>query len=405
MTGLGTVTMYWDDDGSSGYGVNFKSDSAILPEGSFPPQEQWVHFTGVVDGTNVLFYQDGTEQVSVAQTESIVDQSSAVLSVGGRAEDTADSFYGSIDDVRIYGRALSASEVADLSNGVGITDGLLTHYTFEHPEAQDIAVDVTGDIYPRNTIPRSTSDSLVPSGLAESVSAGEALADDGNTYSSVQSAVDNATGWVFVGPGTFTESVNISTAGLMLEGCGSDTLIDGANIGSAITVSASNVTIQNLNCQSNFSTSIVGNDRTDMYNLDVVGDGGGCVDAGGVDNRIVSCRLIGANGTAISRNEGLMVRNTTIIDAGNNGISGSGDGEIVANNCIINVADSGVGTANNDGIVTGNRIINSGREGIILSSTTDYVLTNNRVSGSGDTDIQDGGAGTANVGNKTGPAN
>jgi len=94
------------------------------------------------------------------------------------------------------------------------------------------------------SVPKNQSGSLFPTDFADAL-AGQALADDGNLYSSVQTAVDNATGWVFVGPGTFNENVTISTQGLTLEGCGYDTLIDGGTIGSAITLSAADITVKN----------------------------------------------------------------------------------------------------------------------------------------------------------------
>jgi len=53
----------------------------------------------------------------------------------------------------------------------------------------------------------------------------KALADDGNVYDTIQAAVDAASSWVRVGPGTFSESVSISSANLTLVGSGRDTLV------------------------------------------------------------------------------------------------------------------------------------------------------------------------------------
>lgn len=57
-----------------------------------------------------------------------------------------------------------------------------------------------------------------------------ALADDGNVYATVQAAVDAASSWVLVGPGTFSLSttLTIATAELTLTGIGDGTLIQGA---------------------------------------------------------------------------------------------------------------------------------------------------------------------------------
>jgi hypothetical protein len=76
----------------------------------------WHHVAGVYDGANVRLYVDG---VSVgtpnAFTGNIVFTSVTDLRIGNRSETTSFPFTGSIDDIRIYSRGLSAEDVAALA--------------------------------------------------------------------------------------------------------------------------------------------------------------------------------------------------------------------------------------------------------------------------------------------------
>lgn len=270
-------------------------------------------------------------------------------------------------------------------------------------------------------VPRSTSGSLVPQGLAESVAAGEALADDGNTYSSVQEAVNAASGWVFVGPGTFNESVTISTQGLTLEGSGYDTLIDGGTTGNAIRVEASNLTIKNLSV----STASGGGNSFDAI-------GGGSVNSVGdvtIDNVTVresdnfginlrsggsvpfedciirNCAINNTDSVGIRATIRMIISNCLIDNPGATGITSGSDDWIVANTVIKSPGgNGGISGIGNDNIVIGNRVINSSDDGI-SSAGTEFIVANNRVSDSSASDLNDGGTGTVLDGNLTGPSN
>jgi hypothetical protein len=74
------------------------------------PLNTWSHLAATYDGTTIRLYLNGTEVSSVPRTGSILTQSDA-LTIGG------DPFYGqyfrgTIDEVRIYNRALTASQIA-----------------------------------------------------------------------------------------------------------------------------------------------------------------------------------------------------------------------------------------------------------------------------------------------------
>jgi hypothetical protein len=91
----------WQDD----FGTSFH-----------PPTNSW-HFVGYVyvGGTSVAVYYDGQSQVG-AISQSLSTTLTATSIIGGESSSGANSFNGQIDDVRIYNRALSASEVQALYN-------------------------------------------------------------------------------------------------------------------------------------------------------------------------------------------------------------------------------------------------------------------------------------------------
>lgn len=85
----------------------------------------WVHITAVVTGTNLQFYRNGQAFGSV-QAIGTRSTSATALTIGRR---TSQSFWwnGSIDDVRLYNRALNTNEVTALFNeydsGVALAGG------------------------------------------------------------------------------------------------------------------------------------------------------------------------------------------------------------------------------------------------------------------------------------------
>jgi hypothetical protein len=129
-------------------------DAAITDTSLFDTGE-WRHWVGVWDTSNIYFYIDGVLQAS--DTKSATE--SSLLDAGiGTLNCCAlnDPFNGLIDDVRIYNRALSPTEIRRLYRlggtakiGVSntsdkqLTNGLVGHWTFDAPDmAGDIAYDV-----------------------------------------------------------------------------------------------------------------------------------------------------------------------------------------------------------------------------------------------------------------------
>jgi hypothetical protein len=99
------------------------------------PLNTWTHVITVRSGSTVTFYINGTNDGSAAVTAPTV---SAVTLGIGRSGASNQDFSGGIDDVRIYNRALNASEARDIYNASAgkltsepaqITSGLVGYWT------------------------------------------------------------------------------------------------------------------------------------------------------------------------------------------------------------------------------------------------------------------------------------
>jgi hypothetical protein len=76
--------------------------TATLPVGS------WTHLAATFDQAMIRLYVDGVEVAAAAQTTDLSTSTSA-LTIG--ADSYGEFFQGVLDEIRIYNRALSASEI------------------------------------------------------------------------------------------------------------------------------------------------------------------------------------------------------------------------------------------------------------------------------------------------------
>jgi hypothetical protein len=98
-----SLQIYWYDTSNPGY---HSSGASTIP------LNVWTYVTSTWDGTNARLYVNGVLKTTVAVTG--VGRAAANLIVG--AEAPARQYLGVIDDVRLYSRALSDSEVLGLYN-------------------------------------------------------------------------------------------------------------------------------------------------------------------------------------------------------------------------------------------------------------------------------------------------
>lgn len=91
------------------------SSAVVVSSGSSLVSAGWKHVVAVYNGVDLRVYVDGALSCTpVAQTGNIDFTGAVSLRVGNRAGSTAQPFTGSIDELRVYNRALSAADVADL---------------------------------------------------------------------------------------------------------------------------------------------------------------------------------------------------------------------------------------------------------------------------------------------------
>lgn len=90
---------------------------------------RWYHVCGVYNGATMLVYLDGVQVGSTTRSGTITS-STGVFSFGADYNGTTATEFltGSLEDIRIYGRALSAQEVQTISvlkGADGIANGLI----------------------------------------------------------------------------------------------------------------------------------------------------------------------------------------------------------------------------------------------------------------------------------------
>jgi hypothetical protein len=94
--------------------------SGVLSDVDVIDANTWHHVVGVADTVTSWIYIDG-ELNNTGDADPIADNSGNLLSIGAISEGGANNLDGSLDDVRIYNRALTATEVKQLYRLGGAT--------------------------------------------------------------------------------------------------------------------------------------------------------------------------------------------------------------------------------------------------------------------------------------------
>lgn len=92
------------------------SGTFVQVEGPTVPLNEWVHFAGTWDGSNIQFYFNGMSQGSVA-VSTITHETSSNVAIGDRSvNNRTNPWPGNLADIRIYERSLTAGEIQTLYN-------------------------------------------------------------------------------------------------------------------------------------------------------------------------------------------------------------------------------------------------------------------------------------------------
>lgn len=114
------IVTKWDDFGSGGYYLGINPDGNIIRwnldmptplDGNSVSINTWTHIASTYDGDSVKIYQDG-QLVVGAPYNSPITNNSASLFLGTQFNiPNSFQFFGAMDDVLVYNRALSAEEI------------------------------------------------------------------------------------------------------------------------------------------------------------------------------------------------------------------------------------------------------------------------------------------------------
>ena len=104
-------------DGRPCFGVPVTSFSHHLTGKAPLPVGRWVHLAGTFDGQTMRLYMDGAEQGAL-QRPGPLQPNSKPLCLGNYDASHAAHFTGLLDEVKLYGRALSCDEVAITSRNM-----------------------------------------------------------------------------------------------------------------------------------------------------------------------------------------------------------------------------------------------------------------------------------------------
>lgn len=159
QSGFDAWQLYRTGFGRYAFGVSNAVPTVVyaLSDSTFE-DTKWHHVVGVYDGANVYVYVDGVSADSSANplTGNIRDRSEPICVGGGYGGGCMGNLNGALDDVRIYNRALSSTEVKQLYNqgagtkqsasGSGVSSsGLVGWWTFDGSKMSSNVSDSSGN--------------------------------------------------------------------------------------------------------------------------------------------------------------------------------------------------------------------------------------------------------------------
>jgi len=117
---------------------------AVIPVGSIV-LNKWQHFAGVYDGSTIKVYVNGVLKSST--TAGALTPSTGPLYIGETSGWDGREFNGGIDEIRIWNKALSITEIADYKDfrRVGTESGLVAYYRLNEGIDSTVINDWTGN--------------------------------------------------------------------------------------------------------------------------------------------------------------------------------------------------------------------------------------------------------------------
>ncbi|HEY0428438.1 MAG TPA: LamG domain-containing protein, partial [Pyrinomonadaceae bacterium] len=118
-TAYGLIFAY----GQGGYGIGIQPDGRLFStkfgglitnSALMITDTNYHHVSVTVSGTSLLFYVDGVGESQTISSQTYTFNTNAAI--GARGDDVLNSFYGDIDELSIYNRVLSPSEIQSIAN-------------------------------------------------------------------------------------------------------------------------------------------------------------------------------------------------------------------------------------------------------------------------------------------------
>lgn len=157
------------------------------------PVGQWAHVAATYDGSTMRLYKDGVEVGNVAMSGS-TSSSNAVPVWIGRNPDGSNAFHGAIDELRIYSKALTPTEIQNDMNtpfgSVVPTPQPPTQSTVNLTWVASATPNVSYYLY-RATSPGGPYTKLTSSPIS-GISYTDSTVEPGKTYYYVATAVDTS---------------------------------------------------------------------------------------------------------------------------------------------------------------------------------------------------------------------
>lgn len=189
----------WVDDGTTGYKVVNSGVATVT-------LNTWQHVAGVWDGSSLYIYIDGVLRgTTTGVTGSSFASTNNLVQMGSDSYSTPESFAGSIDEVRIWSRALGQCEIQNNMNGELPSGqiGLLAYYQFNQGIASgnNTAItsltDSSGNNYNGTlmnfTLTGATSNWVSPGGVATGTASPVYIAPNVNAVTSQTVCNDSLT--------------------------------------------------------------------------------------------------------------------------------------------------------------------------------------------------------------------
>jgi hypothetical protein len=135
-------------DNIYGHGLFFAgytsgNEYRLFQQGPFPAPDFWHHIAGVYSQSMIKFYVDGVLYDSVATNNSVPHYTPLPTAFIGTRDVSLFPWYGKIDDLRIYSKGLSGSDVISIALGIDNVSQQNNFMVFPNPAHENISIGST----------------------------------------------------------------------------------------------------------------------------------------------------------------------------------------------------------------------------------------------------------------------